>query len=102
MNVLNLRRLDKHLLTFLTIDFYNHETQHTNIAEGLITNFNFQITFKVKCDEFFIKFLESDFIKIELYAAKGEDAIKLGYCNIPLIELKTRNSEDQSSVVIDS
>ena len=37
----------KNLLSFLTIDFYNHDTVHTGIAEGIQTNYDFQLSFKV-------------------------------------------------------
>lgn len=42
------------LLSFLTIDFYNHDTVHTGISEGLRTNYDFQVAFKVTVDEFLI------------------------------------------------
>ena len=38
------------MLTFITADFYNHDTQHTNIVEGIIPNYNFQMSFKVSVD----------------------------------------------------
>jgi hypothetical protein len=44
----------KNLLSFLTIDFYNHDTVHTGIFEGLKTNYDFKVSFKVIVDEFFI------------------------------------------------
>ena len=44
----------KNLLSFLTIDFYNHDTVHTGIFEGLQTNYDFKVSFKVTVDEFFI------------------------------------------------
>ena len=50
----------------MTVDFYNHDTQHSSIAEGLHTNFNFQISYRVSTDEFFIKYLENGFLKLEL------------------------------------
>lgn len=31
----------KNPLSFLTIDFYNHDTIHTGISEGLKTNYDF-------------------------------------------------------------
>jgi hypothetical protein len=36
-----------HIISFLTVDFYNHETQHSNFAEGvvkkLLNNFSFKV-----------------------------------------------------------
>lgn len=88
------------ILTFVTIDFYNHETQHTSIAEGLTTNYNFQIAFKVACDEFFISYLETGFLKFDVYAAAGAVPILLGQVNIPLRNLVLLNRIDNVSAVI--
>ncbi len=81
----------KKLLSFLTVDFYNHDTLHSSIAEGLDSNFNFQVAYKVISDDFFIKHLETGFIRFEIYCSEGMDAIKLGDCSISLRELLNKN-----------
>lgn len=80
----------KKVLTFLTVDFYNHDTQHSSIAEGVHTNYNFQISFKVLIEEVFLQYLEHDFIKIELYVSEGMDAFLVGKANISLKDLTNK------------
>ena len=88
------------LLSFITSDFYNHDTQHTNISEGVIPNYNFQMTYKVQIDQFFVQYLETNSIKIDVYGAIGTDAVKLGSANIKLNDLIIENrSKDVSAVV---
>lgn len=36
-----------HFISFLTIDFYNHETQHSNFAEGVVKKLGNNYSFKV-------------------------------------------------------
>jgi len=96
-----LKASDK-LLTFCTIDFYNHDTQHTNIAQGFYANYNFQVSYKVNCDEFFLQFLEVGSLKLEIYATQGIEPIKLGSLLVPLRELITRNNQQEVSAVVAS
>jgi hypothetical protein len=65
------------LITFMTIDFYDHDTQRTNLAEGTHCAFNLQVSFKVTADAPFIQYLESGYLKLELYMCQGSEAIKL-------------------------
>ncbi len=81
-------------MTFLTIDFYNHETQHTNISEGSMTKYNFQVSFRVVVDDFLLHFLETNFLKLDVFATAGSDAIRLGSANIDLSELVQNNVSD--------
>ena len=77
----------KRVLTFLIVDFYNHDSQHSSIAEGAHTNFNFQMSFKVLCDEIFLNFLENGYVKLELYVSEGMETAPIARANIPLKEL---------------
>ena len=79
----------KNPLSFLTIDFYNHDTIHTGITEGLKTNYDFQVSFKVQVDEFFIMFLETESLIMELYVSNGADATRIGYAELNLKSLVT-------------
>ena len=71
----------------MIVDFYNHDSQHSSIAEGCHTNFNFQMSFKVLCDEVFLQFLETGFLKLELYVSEGMDTPPIAKANIPLKDL---------------
>lgn len=42
------------MLSFVSVDFYNHETQYTTVVDGKSNTYNFQASFKVCVDEFFI------------------------------------------------
>lgn len=57
--------------SFLTVDFYNHETQTSSFAEGLKPVYNVHISFKVNVDDFFLQFLERDSLVFEANSARG-------------------------------
>ena len=59
------------LKSFISVDFYLHETQVSNLMTGQKPNYDFQLSFNVSVDENFIIFLEDDFILIELYYLKN-------------------------------
>ncbi len=54
----------------------------------------------MSCDEFFVTFLESGFLKMDVYAAVGAVPILLGQVNIPLRNLVLLNRLDNVSAVI--
>ena len=55
------------LISFISVDFYLHETQTSNLMTGQKPNYNFQLSFKVMVGDNFISYLEDEFIIIELY-----------------------------------
>lgn len=44
----------KTLITFVTADFYNHDTETSQIAEGYRPLYNTQFSFKNKIDDFYV------------------------------------------------
>ncbi len=44
----------KTLITFVTIDFYNHDTETSQIAEGFRPLYNTQFSFKNRVDDFYV------------------------------------------------
>ncbi|CAD8068862.1 unnamed protein product [Paramecium primaurelia] len=88
------------LLTFVTIDFYDHETQHTSVSEGTSCFYNLQISFKVDADANFIQYLESNYLKLELYVSQGSEPTKIGSGLIQLKDLVYENKNDTISKVI--
>ena len=40
--------------TFCTVDFYNHDTKSTDLAEGFDANYSTQFAFKNNVDDFYI------------------------------------------------
>lgn len=77
----------KHILTFLIIDFYDHDSQHSSIAEGVHTNFNFQMSFRVICDEVFMNYLETGYLRLELFVSEGMETFSVAKANISLKDL---------------
>ena len=59
------------LMSFISVDFYLHETQTSNLMSGQKPNYNFQLSFKVIEDENFILYLQDEYILIELYYLKN-------------------------------
>lgn len=59
------------MLTFATVDFYNHDTEHTPIAEGAETMYKFQISYKVIVDEYLVNYFKTNSVKIEVYSSLG-------------------------------
>lgn len=97
---------DSGIMSFLTVDFFNSETQGTGLNEGLNPQYNVQISFKVKVDDFFLKYLERDCLIIEAHASKGQSHSTLAYAKIPMKDLFERSGAMESanfkSGVIDS
>lgn len=53
------------LQTMVAVDFYNHETQNSEICEGLKPNFNFQVAYKVNVEENLITYMENEFLRVK-------------------------------------
>ena len=47
-------QLSRHLITLVTVDFYNHGTETTAMAEGLHAEYQTQFSFKNKVDDFYV------------------------------------------------
>lgn len=80
------------IITFATVDFFDHDTQNTIIAEGLKTKYNFQVGYKVQLDQFLIDYIRTNCIKIEVFCGNGEEPMKLGVGEIPLLDLELKNN----------
>ena len=93
----------EHMLSFLSIDFFIHDTQTSDILNGKTPLFNFQISFKIDVDENFINYLESDYIYIDIYSLRDNVQSIFGKGKIKLKELiEVENSPEYSSRVINS
>ncbi|KRX10045.1 C2 domain [Pseudocohnilembus persalinus] len=90
----------RNLLSFVTVDFFNHDTQHSTITEGIKSKINFQVSFKVDIDEFLYKHITTNSIKLELYCGNGEEPLKLGEGSIPLLDLDVKNDQPDKSYVL--
>ena len=59
--------------TFIIIDFFDYESQATPLTTGLYPRFDFATTYKVTVDDFFLRFLATDSLTIELNKAQNAD-----------------------------
>jgi len=55
------------LQTMVAIDFYNHDTQNSEITDGLKPNYNFQLAYRVNVDEQLINYMENEFLRVSVY-----------------------------------
>lgn len=89
------------MMSFLTVDFYLHDTQTSSLLSGSKPIYNLQLSFKVKEDEHLIYYLESDNILIDIYYIKDNIQVLLGRGKIPLkqiIELENTNNNFDNSL----
>jgi len=49
----------KNFSTFLTIEYFDHDTKVTDVCEGFTPNYATQFSFKNVVDDFYIKYLET-------------------------------------------
>ena len=87
------------LKSFISVDFYLHETQVSNLMTGQRPNYDFQLSFNVSVDENFITFLEDDFILIELYYLKNNTQTIFATGKIMLNQLIQIEHDSRTRVV---
>jgi protein fantom len=80
----------KSLVTFVTVDFYNHDTETSQLAEGFRPLYNTQFSFMNKVDDFYVQFLQRQSLKLDVYISKNNAAVHLGTCSIHLRDLIER------------
>ena len=81
----------RNIQTLITVDFFNHDTQSSSVCEGLQPIYNLQVAYRIPVDEFFIKYMETEFFKIEIYASLGQELPLIGKCLVPLKDLIFKN-----------
>lgn len=80
----------KTLVTFVTLDFYNHDTETSQLAEGYRPLYNTQFSFKNRVDDFYVQFIQRNTMKMDIYISKNNAAVHLGRAEINLRELVER------------
>ena len=91
------------IMSFISVDFFIHETQTSSVVTGKTPMFNLQLTFRVNVDEHFLNYLESDYMNVEVYYLKDNIQAILGVGKIPLVDLVTiENSTKTNSRVINN
>lgn len=87
----------KTLVTFVTVDFYNHDTETSQLAEGFRPLYNTQFSFKNRIDDFYVQYLQKNTVKIDVYISKNNAAIHLGHAEVFLRELIERETPMQEA-----
>ena len=85
------------MMSFLTVDFFIHETQTSNILSGKNPMFNFQLSFRVNVDEHLLNYLESDYIYIEIYYLRDNQQAILGKGKISLLDLINAETDNRTN-----
>lgn len=70
--------------TFVTIDFYNHDTRNSELSEGFDANYQTQFSFKNQVDNFYLQYLENNTATLEFFITRAQNAIKIGSAKIVL------------------
>ena len=91
----------------MAVDFYNHETKSTDMAEGFEPIYNTLFSFKNTSDDFYIKYLEKDHILVDVFyapkASTGAPAqakpVKLGSAKLPLNRLLNKDFSFQAQEI---
>lgn len=87
------------IMTFISVDFYFHETQTSNLVNGVHPNYNLQLTFKVDEDERLIEYFNDECIVVDVYCLLNEEHIHFGKGTIQLNQLIVKESGIGSRVV---
>lgn len=67
-----------HFVSFVTVDFFNHETQHSDFAEGVMKKLGNNYSFRVEVNTYFLKYLSKNAINLELWSPQGTATVLLG------------------------
>ncbi len=73
--------------TFLTVDFFEHETQATPLVHGFAPELEQAYEFVVLVDNLLLQYMEMDCLRVELNVANGLDFRTLGAAAFPLRRL---------------
>jgi Ca2+-binding EF-hand superfamily protein/FtsZ-binding cell division protein ZapB len=73
--------------TFMVIDFFDFESQTTSLLSGLKPQWDFAATYKLTVDDFLLRYLATDAVRLELNMSSQGDFTMLANCAIPLSAL---------------
>ena len=73
--------------TFIAISFYDHDTQTTEICQGFSPNYATQFAFRNRFDDFYIEYLDTHTMRIEVYISKVDSPQLIGVADILLKDL---------------
>lgn len=84
--------LDSAVQTFMTLDFFNHDTKHTEMSTGYEPDIDTIFSFKNNVDGFYLKYLQREHILAELFMVRGvggagKRSVKIAEAKLPLSPL---------------
>ena len=82
------------------MDFYNHDTRNSDLAEGFEPNYSTQFSFKNAVDDFYIGFLEKNTMSLDFFLSRGSNAIKIGSAKISLSKLLEKDHSFQAAEIV--
>ena len=85
--VINEKVLPPGSSTFVVMDFFDYESQATSLVSGTKPAWDFAASFKIKVDDFLLRYFATDTIAFELNMAMKGDFRLLARCTLPLKEL---------------
>lgn len=71
-------------MTFLSCDFYDHESKESDQVPGFDPIYNTLFSFKNTVDDFYVRHLESDFLIVDIFANVKNKTLKVGTAKIVL------------------
>jgi hypothetical protein len=86
--------------TFVTVDFYNHDTRHGDLAEGFDPNYATQFSFKNGVDDFYLQYLEKNTMTMDFFLTRAHNALKLGSAKVPLSKLLEKETAFQVCEIV--
>ena len=83
------RRLDN----VCHVRLLHYETQTTPLLLGLSPQYNFSATYKLETDHFFLRYLSTDSLVLEINLARNADFQLIAQCTLPLRDLLEESGE---------
>ena len=73
--------------SFIAISFYDHETRATDVISGFGPNYATQFAFRNKFDDFYMEYLDTHVLRLEIYLSSASKPQLIGFSSILLKEL---------------
>lgn len=87
--------------TFLSVEFYDHDTKTTEVVKGFKPNYATQFAFRNQIDDFYLSYLDWKLLKVEMFISKSGVAECIGVGYIVLQDL-LKDKEGMKSQTIKS
>ena len=75
------------MTTFLSCDFYDHESKESEQVSGFDPIYNTLFSFKNTVDDFYVRHLETDYLIVDIFANVKNRTLKVGTAKIVLSKL---------------